>query len=191
LKSEQLRHALDSQKQDGSRRIGEYLCRLGFVTEPQITAALGRQWSCPVLRALPDAAGDSAIPLRLLGDFRMVPVHFNSYTRPCMLRSPATLDTGRCWRASRCWIAKPNPAWLTPARCKGWLKSRELQGRGADQGFENICQPDEITRITSSYATKCCADDARLTRCGEYIWVRVEDGFDTANLLFRRAQHCE
>jgi hypothetical protein len=86
---------------------------------------------------------------------------------------------------------KAEPCVADASAVQGWLKSRELQGRGADQGFENICQHDEITRITSSYATKCRADDARVTRCGEYIWVRVEGGFDTANLLFRRAQHCE
>jgi hypothetical protein len=34
LNREQLRDALESQKQNGSRRIGEYLCQLGFVTEP-------------------------------------------------------------------------------------------------------------------------------------------------------------
>src|SRR5579864_4467641 len=54
---EQLRRALEAQRTAGYGRIGEWLRTLGFVNEEQVTAALARQWSRPILRgnALPTA----------------------------------------------------------------------------------------------------------------------------------------
>jgi len=51
LTPEQLRAALAAQRAAGRGRIGEWLQALGFASEQQVTAALARQWSCPVLRA--------------------------------------------------------------------------------------------------------------------------------------------
>lgn len=187
LKSEQLRDALESQKQDRSRRIGEYLCQLGFVTESQITVALGRQWSCPVLRALPDPAGDCAIPLHLLRHFRMVPVHFNSSTRILHVAFACDIEYRVLLAIEQMLDCKAEPCVADASAVQGWLATSEAQGRAPGHLFENICQSDEITRITSSYATKFCADDARVTGCGEYVWIRIEGGSDAANLLFRRA----
>jgi hypothetical protein len=51
LTTDQLRAALAAQRSAGRGRIGEWLQALGFASEQQVTAALARQWSCPVLRA--------------------------------------------------------------------------------------------------------------------------------------------
>src|SRR5579872_3725147 len=73
LTVEQLRAALAAQSHAGRGRIGEWLQALGFASEQQVTAALARQWSCPVLRA--DALSPSVrrapqIPRTLLESFR-------------------------------------------------------------------------------------------------------------------------
>src|SRR5205823_131696 len=49
----QLRAALSAQQQNGTGRIGEWIQKLGYAREPQVTAALAVQWSCPILRTLP------------------------------------------------------------------------------------------------------------------------------------------
>ena len=51
LTADQLRAALSAQRTAGRGRIGEWLQALGFASEQQVTNALARQWSCPVLRA--------------------------------------------------------------------------------------------------------------------------------------------
>ena len=50
ITAEQLRSALQAQRANGYGRIGEWLQDLGFANQEQVTAALARQWSCPVLR---------------------------------------------------------------------------------------------------------------------------------------------
>jgi hypothetical protein len=80
ITSEQLRHALESQRTAGGGRLGSWLMRLYGVSEHLVTRALGLQWNSPVLSldafdpetltsALPrlfvDAFG--ALPIRLAG----------------------------------------------------------------------------------------------------------------------------
>ena len=45
----ELRQALTAQRAAGGGRLGEWLVRLGSVSEERVTRALGLQWSCPVL----------------------------------------------------------------------------------------------------------------------------------------------
>jgi len=83
----QLKEAISKQQGSGSGRIGEWLIRLGFVSEEQVLAALGIQWSCPVMRVddvhLPDCT--RLVPLKLLEHHSIMPVQFVAKTRTLYL----------------------------------------------------------------------------------------------------------
>ncbi len=81
LDPEQLRQALTAQRENGAGRIGEWIEKLGYAREQQVTSALATQWACPVLRCLPARAADCGVPYQLLRRFHMVPVHFASAAR--------------------------------------------------------------------------------------------------------------
>ena len=81
LTDSQLRQTLQEQQRNKGRRIGECMQQLGYVREPQVTAALALQWCCPVLKTLPQQAVDCGVPLGLLRRFQMLPVHFSEATR--------------------------------------------------------------------------------------------------------------
>ncbi|MBS1803017.1 MAG: hypothetical protein JST28_06590 [Acidobacteria bacterium] len=49
ITSSQLRRAVESQKQYGALRLGEWLVKQGATEEDLVTRALSLQWSCPVL----------------------------------------------------------------------------------------------------------------------------------------------
>lgn len=187
LNDDQLRCALKAQKQDG-KRIGECLQRLGYAEERQITAALGCQWSCPVLRTIPRPTTDCAIPFHLLRRFCMAPVHFNASTRVLHVAFGGDIEYRALLSIEQTLDCKAEPCLAAATAIRSWLQSSEEQGRGGDQIFENVRGPEEITRIASSYATKFCADEARLSPCGEYIWMRIQGGKDAANLIFRQAK---
>ena len=187
LDDDQLRRALEAQRRDGSGRIGEWLQRLGFVHEHQITAALGFQWSCPVLRTLPEQAANCSVPFHLLRRFRMSPVHFNASARKLHLAFAADIEYRALLAIEQMLDCEAEPCLADASAVQNWLESNEEQAGGADPVFENVRSPEEISRILVSYATKLCADDARVTACGEYIWARIQSGDDATNLLFRRA----
>ncbi len=78
LTVEQLRVSLEAQRAAGHGRIGEWFQTLGFVSEQQVTAALARQWSCPVLRPNSIALGcehTAEIPITLLESCVMIPLN--------------------------------------------------------------------------------------------------------------------
>ena len=73
-----VRVSLEAQRTAGHGRIGEWFQTLGFVSEQQVTAALARQWSCPVLRPNSIALGcehTAEIPITLLESCVMIPLN--------------------------------------------------------------------------------------------------------------------
>ena len=79
----QLREALAGQRATGRGRIGDWLLEMGFASEQQITAALARQWSSPVLQTRTSPLNPALvpqIPKLLLNRFQMVPVSFVAAT---------------------------------------------------------------------------------------------------------------
>ena len=62
----------------GAAKSGSGCRHLGFASEQQVTAALARQWSCPVLRSdsceAPSPAAFPQIPVALLESSVMIPV---------------------------------------------------------------------------------------------------------------------
>lgn len=77
ITQEQLRKALDSQREAGGKaRIGAWLMHQANLSEEQITRALSMQWGCPVL-ALADHRPETAstlIPRILLDTYGIVPL---------------------------------------------------------------------------------------------------------------------
>lgn len=186
LDQEQLQHALEAQRQDQSRRIGEHLRQMGFAQEPQITNALAAQWSCPVVRALPAPVAHSPVPFALLRRFRMVPVYFSPSTRVLHIAFAGDIEYRILLAIEQMLECKAEACVADANAVQSWLESGQNIPRGSDQLFERVRSLDEIARITVSYAARFCASDARMARCGEYIWIRLQHEHAT-NLLFRQS----
>lgn len=184
LSHEQLRRALEAQRQSGSGRIGEWIKKLGYAHEQQITAALAAQWSCPVLRKLPASPAECAVPFQLLRRFQMAPVYYSRPTRVLHIAFAADIEYRALLAIEEILICKAEPCMADATSLNSMLAQIEEQGRGTDQLFENVRGAEEMTRIASGYAAKLGADDLRIAGCGEYIWVRMEGRKDSANLLF-------
>ena len=103
LTPEQLRSALETQHREGHGRLGDWLLSLGFADEQQITAALARQWSCPVLRvhsSYPRSIRIPQIPFTLLESSAMIPVDYVAPAQHCTSLS-VKVSTTTCfmhWR---------------------------------------------------------------------------------------------
>jgi hypothetical protein len=57
-------------------KIGEWIEKLGFATEQEVTTALALQWGCPVASSFDPSAMHSpgSIPLPILEAFQMLPL---------------------------------------------------------------------------------------------------------------------
>lgn len=188
LTNQQLRSALDAQRESGRYRLGEWLERLGFATEQQVTAALGAQWSCPVLTTRVQLDPDCVrlLPYRLLEQFRMLPLQFVSRTRTFYLAFSDGIDYRALHAIEQILECHTDPCLIGPSQ---WEEAMEAVVRDRGLGdflFEGWRDASEMARITCSYVLKLGADDVRVAGFEGYIWARLAAGRDFINLLFRR-----
>jgi hypothetical protein len=191
LTNQQLRLALDAQRSNTRHRLGEWLKKLGFATEQQVTAALARQWACPVLTPTANSDPGSArlLPYRLLENSRMLPVQFVSSTRTFHLAFCDGIDYVTLYAIEQMLDCRTEPCLVTQSAVAQTLQQLAHQRRPGDMLFEGWREPSDLARITCGYALKLGAEDVRLVGCGSFIWARLSNGNDIANLLFHRPRN--
>jgi hypothetical protein len=189
LTAAQLKTTLEAQRAAGRGKIGEWLQQLGFVTEPQITAGLARQWSCPVLRNGVDllgAARFTEIPLLLLEAFQMIPVEFVKSTSTLLVAFSDGIDYTMLYAIEQMLRCHTQPCLVSPGVLRTGLQVLAQRRLATDVIFELAHHDGECARIISNYTGTVRAQEVRLARCGEYLWVRLERfRQDAVNLIVR------
>ena len=193
LTAEQLRAALAAQRAAGRGRIGEWLQALGFVTEQQVTAALARQWSCPVLlgeNLAPQPARTFEIPGTLLEAFAIVPVDYVAATRTLFIAFSEGIDYSVLYAIEQMLGCRTEPCLAVPSHLRCSLQALVAHGGESDLVFDRTADVAELARIVRSYCLRVSASEIRVATCGARIWVRLlRPGRRPLDLLFRLA--CE
>jgi len=188
LTNHQLRSALEAQQASGRYRLGEWLEKLGFATEQQVTAALGVQWACPVLprRFAGDAGCARLLPFRLLESFRMLPVEFVPATRLFYIAFCDGIDYAALYAIEQMLDCRTEACIIGRSVLDQAIERLGHERRGGELLFESWRDAAEMARITCSYVLKLGAEDVRIVGCGNYVWVSMQAGRDVQHLLFRR-----
>jgi hypothetical protein len=176
--------SLEQDPRYRAKKIGVWLQELGFATEQQVTAALARQWSCPVLKAgLMAAASERfpAIPARLLESFQMMPVEVVEATRTLLMAFSQGIDYTVLYAIEQMLGYRTEPCLVCPSVLEKGLQS--LARRRRDVVFDRLQDAGECARIVANYATRAKAEEVRVARCGEHFWVRLERGRQEAVTL--------
>jgi hypothetical protein len=188
LTNRQLRSALEAQLAGGRHRLGEWLEKLGFATEQQVTLALAQQWACPVLT--PKAGRDPAclrlLPYHLLETSRIMPVQFVPSTRMFHVAFCDGIDYGALYAIEQMLDCRTQVCLATRSAVASALQLIEHERRTGELLFEGWRDVSEMARITCGYVLKLGAEAVRVVGCGGFIWARLSTGPDVANLLFRR-----
>ena len=203
LTSAQLRTALEAQREAGrgpsngdskskskKRKIGAWLQELGFATESQVTAALARQWSCPVLRAPPVAIAASRfppIPTLLLESFQMMPVELVEATGTLLIAFSEGIDYTVLYAIEQMLGYHTEPCLVCPSTLRKSLQALVRQRGAGDIVFDRTKDAGECAHIIGSYSAKVRAEEVRVARCGEHLWIRLERLREEAVTLVLRA----
>jgi Type II secretion system (T2SS), protein E, N-terminal domain len=175
LTAGQLRIALETQQTAGHGRIGDWLQSLGFASELQVTAALARQWSCPLLRtnsSLNLSETAPRIPRALLDACTMVPVNYVEATATLHLAVAEGIDYTTLYAIEQMTGCHTEPCMAAPSFVRARLQS--LASRPEHEFvFECVADAAEFSRIVCSYAARLTAMEIRLAACGSYAWVRL------------------
>jgi hypothetical protein len=189
LTAVQLRTALELQRSSGQGKIGEWLKQLGFATEAQITAALARQWACPVLRMSPGGLirrQFTAIPIMLLESFQMIPVEFAEATGTLLIAFSEGIDHTVLYAVEQMLGYRTEACFVCPSVLQKGLQALAQRHAARDVVFDRMQDASECARIIGSYSAKVGAEEVRLARCGSHIWIRLETlRAEAVNLVLR------
>ena len=176
LTVDQLRAALAAQRTAGRGRIGDWLQTMGFVSELQVTAALARQWSCPVLRAnvlSPNFGRAPQIPMTLLESFVMMPVDYVEATATLHIAFGERIDYSVLYAIEQMLGCRTEPCIAVPSLLHKRLQSLSEHRGESEVVFDRIADTAEFARIIRSYSIRISASEIRLASCGSHVWVRL------------------
>ncbi len=166
LDNTQLRRALEAQQQNGNGKIGEWIQKFGFARELQVTAALAAQWSCPVLKRLPQRISQHSIPLALLRHFGMAPVQFVDASRVFHLAFAGNIEYPVLVAIEQMLQCKTEACLTTQGEADSALERIEEEHGGREKTFRMARLPEDLVRIPSSYAAQLNALQVR----SNHLW---------------------
>jgi len=179
--------ALDAQRRARYGTIGEWIEKLGFATEQDVTSALGLQWGCPVASSLETSSipAFSRIPLAILEAFQMLPLQFAQSTQTLYLACGQRSDHAALYAIERIIGCRTQPC-VGGRRDIAWqLERLRQQPRPQEVEFGPVRDIAEMSRISLSYITRVGADDVQAERVGPMIWLRLKSQASYTNLVFR------
>lgn len=190
ITAEQLQLALEAQRENGRGRIGEWLQTLGFASEQQVTGALARQWSCPVLQPqFARTRRGPQLPLALLQSFLMLPVDYVEPTSTLHLAFAERIDYSVLYAIEQMMGCHTEPCMAVPSFIRENLQGMAANRSDSELVFERVSDAGEGGRIIRSYCVRVAASEVRIAACAPYLWVRLlRTSREPLNLLLRSPQ---
>jgi len=176
VSAEQLRAGLEAQRAHGSGKIGEWLESLGFINENQVTAALARQWGCPISKVnsfVHRAFPGPQIPLALLEKSKMIPVEFVPSSATLLVAFANGIEYQSLLAIEQMLGCRTEPCMAVSSFVSTGLRELSSEQDDAEFVFDKINDASEFCRIVRSYCLRLLPSEIRLVNCGPYIWVRL------------------
>ena len=157
-------------------KIGEWIEKLGFATEQEVTSALALQWGCPVASSFDPSTilSPGSIPLPILEAFQMLPLNYAASTNTLYLAFGERVDHAALYASKKFSIAGPSPALpdakASPANstpCANFPAPNDVE-------FGPMNDLAEMARIACSYTARLTPEQVRLSRIGRFIWLRLD-----------------
>jgi hypothetical protein len=191
----EVRAALEAQRRARYGKIGEWIEKLGFATEQEVTSALALQWGCPVATTFDPFTIQSpgSIPLPILEAFQMLPLNYVAATNTLYLAFGERVDHAALYAIEKILDCRTQPCVAGRKSIARQLDAMRQMHRPSDVEFGPMNDLAEMARIASSYSARLTPEQVRLSRIGRFIWLRLDVGSDvrprtrfiTTNLVFR------
>jgi len=181
----ELRAALEAQRRARYGKIGDWVEKLGFASEQDVTSALALQWGCPVLSSFDPSTIHSPgnIPLPILESFQMLPFNYVASTNTLFLAFGERVDHAALYAIEKILDCRTQPCVARRKLVAHQLESMRQFNHPRDVEFLTR-DLTEMSRITSSYLARLRPEEVRLSRIGRFIWLRLKTRAAATNLLF-------
>ena len=172
----EVRAALEAQRRARHGKIGEWIEKLGFATEKEVTTALALQWGCPVASSFDPSVIPSAgnIPLPILEAFQMLPLNYAPSTNTLHLAFGERVDHAALYAIEKILDCRTQPCVAGRKSIARQLEFMRQLPRPGDVEFGPMNDLAEMGRIASSYTARLAPEQVRLSRIGHFIWLRLD-----------------
>ena len=172
----EVRAALEAQRRARYGKIGEWIEKLGFATEQEVTSALALQWGCPVATSFDPSAIQSpgSIPLPILEAFQMLPFNYAAVTNTLYLAFGERVDHAALYAIEKILDCRTQPCVAGRKSIARQLDSMRQLPRPCEVEFGPMNDLAEMARIASSYTARLSPEQVRLSRVGRFIWLRLD-----------------
>ncbi len=172
----EVRAALEAQRRARYGKIGEWIEKLGFATEQEVTTALALQWGCPVASSFDPSSVPSpgSIPLPILEAFQMLPLNYVASTNTLYLAFGERVDHAALYAIEKILDCRTQPCVAGRKSIARQLDSMRQMPRPSDVEFGPMNDLAEMARIASSYTARLTPEQVRLSRVGRFIWLRLD-----------------
>lgn len=187
---EQLDEAVRLQNETRQGRIGEWLLRLGFVEEHQVTAALAQQFGLPLINlGDSDANADAVrmIPGKVAKCSGLIPVGFDdSQTLRVVVSGPVNFNSQE---AIRRMVRKGIVAYMSDQSAIDRLLERTYDPEELDLSnsttFSSLEDLMEIGNQIIATAINNRAQDMQAELVQDFFWVRLDFTSESHHYFFR------
>lgn len=173
------------------RQVAGYVSTSAKATLPNLALAISLSpsfaWPPAAIGWISSAELITSLPLPLLHDFRMAPVHYVEAMRLMHVAFADGIEYSALLAIEQGLECRAQPCIVSSAALDSLLLQLDEARRRADQVFPGA-KTDEMTRTCASYAGILPAEDVRLVRCAGFIWARLQAGANSVNLLFSMNQ---
>lgn len=188
ISKSQLAHALEMQRQNGQRRIGQCLQQLGHCGEREVLLALSSQLACPAITQgeAPSVGFDALLPHSLMERFHMLPVYGKAGSPVFHFGFSLDLDYAVLEAIGAVLGCSAKACLVSESFYKAGVQSLCSEGPGQEIIFEGLTDPDEMASIVISYAGHLTMRSVRWAQCEQMTWVRMKKAAECVDVLFYR-----
>ena len=172
----QLREALKLQKTTRSGKLGEWLVRMGAVTERQVMAALAMQQRCPVFPGQEGHLVPEKLhwPEALVCRYRAVPVFYNPSMNSLYVGFLEQVDHGFLYALERMLLCRTLPCIVPLSTYRQRMESSAWNESSDTIAIPQRQNGQEMAQTIGNYAQQINAERCSFTVCHEYLWIRLE-----------------
>lgn len=185
---EQLRQALGMQRSTGSGRVGQWLVKMGAISEEQVTHALAVQQGCAVFdsRELQPLPGSMHWPRPLAEMYGAVPVFYNRPQSNLLVGFLEAVDHSFLYSVERMLQCRTEPCILSPGVFRQNAE-REAPACASETIMIQQRQSNfEMAQAIGNYAQQVRAERCAITSCSNHLWIRLRCAADFhVDFLFR------
>jgi hypothetical protein len=186
LTEDELRSAQAHSRVSGED-LEAVLVRMGLVDEWHLASARAIQWGYPVLgRDRISQSVDADLPLTLMRGFSAVPLHYSSSAKRLVMGFVYRVDHSLLDSLEQVTGCRAEPCFITPTELHYQMERLEAARENREIILEDSMTAGEMANVVGGLALEIRARDVSLSRCRDYVWMRLSGKRRMIDVLFRR-----